>query len=346
MLVWGVGAAVYAQSSEGAGTIQEIKPVIRTLTIERGDKVYLSVIVIGPNGTEDRGLASGVNLIWTASGGDLEVDDDTTRALFVAPRDIGIGTYTVTASAGSECVGEAADCNATFTIRVWHLCCPLPPHVLAENPPGEIPTALEDDEGNQYAVFTPEEGGTFTDEDFSVSAGIGAVPNDEIIGVRMSQLGPVANAGMSHHHYTLRGNQYTISIVDAEARPIVSYALSRDVEVCVPVPDEFRPIITSIVMVAKNTNGTLTPMSSSVQISSSSLIVCGYTSTLPATVAVGVPSTPQPSLEPEPGEVLPATGGTSPTSPLVMVWALLIGVVLIAASSIALAKRRQEPPTL
>ena len=319
MLVWGVGAAVYAQSSEGAGTIQEIKPVIRTLTIGRGDKVYLSVIVIGPNGTEDRGLASGVNLIWTASGGDLEVDDDTTRALFVAPRALGI--YTVTASAGSECVGEAADCNATFTIRVWNINRQPPRSVLAENPPGEIPTALEDDEGNQYAVFTPEEGGSFNGGEFWVSASRGDVPNGEFIGVRMFENGPASNAGVSHNLYTLSGNQYEISMVDAEARPIVSYALSRDVEVCVPVPDEFHSELAGVVMVTKNNDGTLTVMSSSVQLRPS-LIVCGYTSTLPATVAAGVPSTPPPSLVPEAAEMLPATGGTSPTSPLVMVWAL------------------------
>ena len=131
----------------------------------------------------------------------------------------------------------------------------------------------------------------------------------------MSEDGSASNAGMSHHRYTLSGNQYRISVIDAERAPILSYNLNRTVAVCIPVPEELRANISSLEMLSKNSNGTLTVMSSSLRISPS-LILCGNTSTLPATVAVGMRGTPPPLLEPdpEPAEMLPATGGATPSS--------------------------------
>ena len=146
--------------------------------------------------------------------------------------------------------------------------------------------------------------------------------------------------------YTLRGNQYRISIVDAEGLLIASYALNSAVEVCMPVSDELSSNLSSIVMVAKNNDGTLTPpMGSSVRIYppiTPSFIICGYTSTLPATIAVGIPGTPPPSLEPEPAEVLPATGGAVPMSQWIIAWALLVGIALIATGTFATTYRRRH----
>ena len=118
LLIWVVGGAASAQSSEDAGTIQEIKPFAPVLNFGVGDndRVLLSIIVIGPDGNEVQSLASTVDFIWSASAGELEVHYDTTRATYFVPQVL--GTHTVTASAGSGCVGEATDCNATFTIRV------------------------------------------------------------------------------------------------------------------------------------------------------------------------------------------------------------------------------------
>ena len=152
-------------------------------------------------------------------------------------------------------------------------------------------------------------------------------------GVRMFQNGPASNAGMSHHTYTLSGNQYDISIVNAEVRPITSYALKYDVEVCIPIPDELHSNLWGIVMVNKNNDGTLTEISSSVIISPS-LIICGYTNTLPVTVAVGVPGTPP--------EMLPATGGAVPVSQGIIAWALLVGVALIATGTFATVYRSRR----
>ncbi len=330
LLVWGMGGAASAQSSEDAGSIQEIKPIAPVLNVDKGDRVLLSVIVTGRGGDDDQSLASTVNLTWSASAGELEVQNDTTRAIYTAPRIL--GAHTVTASAGSACVGDATDCDATFTIRVRKIYRPSP-----YNPPGEIPTALVDAEGNRYVVFTPEDGGTFNGDEFWVSASRGVVRNGEYIGVRMFDEGAALNAGMSHHDYTFSGNQYTISIVDAEGIPIASYALDGRVDVCILVPDELRPNLSSIVVVAENADGTLTATSFRWQITRSSYYSCGYSSTLPATVAIGVPSDP-PELKP--AEMLPATGGVAPTSQDLFVWTLLAGAALIATGTLANTYRR------
>ena len=63
------------------------------------------------------------------------------------------------------------------------------PTPAPSNPAGAIPTILTDPDGNQYEVFTPEGGGTFTGDDSSLSAGPGVVPNGEIVGLRISEGG-------------------------------------------------------------------------------------------------------------------------------------------------------------
>ncbi len=330
-----IGSIALAQDPDPqpTGSIQRIIPSLEFVNVGTGGSILLSVSVVGRQDVQDQNLAKDPNISWSASGGKLEVHYDTTRATYLVPR--GPGTYTVTASAGSQCVGNATDCNATFTLRARFI---GPYHIIAPrmNPPGEIPTALIDAEGNQYNVFTPAEGGTFKGGNYRIVASHGDVPSGELIGVRMFENGPASNAGMSHQHHTLSGNQYKISIIDAEGIPIVYYTLNRTVEVCIPVPEELRSNLSSIVMVTKNSNGTLTAMLSSVRISPS-LIICGNTSTLPATIAVGVPGTPPPLIEPEPRptENLPATGGAAPKYQGIIAWVFLVGVALIATGTFA-----------
>lgn len=326
LLILGVGGEVHAQSPEDAGMIHEIRPNFATaLTLGRGDRVLLAVTVLDSDGVEHHSLDSEVDITWTASDGGLEVHLGTTRAMYTAPLR-SLGSQTVTASAGSACVGNTADCTATFTIRVlgggpcyWR------------NPPA-LPTALIDAEGHQYKVFAPR-GGRIDGSDFRLVATCGQVPDGEYIGVRMFQNGPASNAGMSHHTYTLSGNQYDISIVDAEVRPIASYDLKYDVEVCIPIPDELHSNLWGIVMVNQNNDGTLTEISSSVLISPS-LIICGYTSKLPATVAVGIPGTPP--------EMLPATGGAVPASRGIIAWAFVVGFALLSTGAFTFARRRRQ----
>ena len=337
------GASALAQNPDPqpTGSIQEITASTPNLTLTVGDIVVLSINVIGRQDIEDQRLADDVKFDWSVSGGWLSGGTDGTSASYTAPSDPGI--YSVTVSPRSGCIGTGSACTATFRITVRRPGEATGPDAPPRNPEGEIPSILSDSEGEQYQVFTPEEGGTFTDDNFSVSAGIGIIPNGEIIGLRMAEDGSASNAGMSHHRYTLSGNQYRVSVVDAEGAPISSYNLNGTVAVCIPVPGELRTNISSLEMVNKNSNNTLTVMSSSVRISPS-LIICGNTSTLPATIAVGIRGTPPPLLEPEaePDETLPATGGAVPVSQGIMVWALLLGVALIATGTFASTYRHRR----
>ncbi len=336
---------VRAQDPEPTGYIKEITPSVSSLSVNQGETVTLSVNVIGVQDVPDQSLGSDVVFSWSATGGELPANrEGNTSVRYRAPDSP--GRYTVSVSAGSNCRGT---CSTSFTITVRR------PGEIGEgpgtpvNPPGPIPTVLDDSDGNQYEVFTPEAGGTFNGEGFSINAEPGVVPNAEFIGVRMYENGPASNAGMSGHRFTLSGTKYTVAVIDSARAAASSYRLNDVATICVPVPNSLLGNIADVQLVGVSDDGvSLTAMSSTVRVVPS-LTVCGYTSTIPVNVAAAIPGTPpalpdEPEIEPAP--VLPATGGTSPTSPLVMVWALLIGVVLIAASSIALAKRRQEPPTL
>ncbi|MXZ03274.1 MAG: hypothetical protein F4Y88_06280 [Chloroflexi bacterium] len=331
------GASALAQkpTPQPTGSIQEITASTPNLTLTVGDTVVLSINVIGRQDIEDQRLADDIKFDWSVSGGQLSDGADGTSVSYTAPADPGI--YSVTVSPRSGCVGTGLACTATFRLTVRRPGEATGPDAPPRNPEGEIPAILTASGGGQYEVFTPEEGGTFTSENFSVSAGNGIVPNDEIIGVRMAEDGSASNAGMSHHRYTLSGNQYRVSVIDAERAPILSYNLNGTVAVCIPVPGELRTNISSLEMVTKNSNGTLTVMSSSVRISPS-LIICGNTSTLPATIAVGIRGTPPPLLEPdpEPTEMLPATGGATPSSASALVWAFLLGIALISIGTLCL----------
>ena len=329
LLVWGVGGAAYAQSSEDAGLIQEIKPQFRAVTVSTGDKVYLSLIVIGQRGTQDRGLASGADIRWTATDGIISPSiEGNTEVIYTSPEEVGL--YAVTATAVSNCEGI---CTATISVTV---------RARQSGPyigPPPLPRILRDPEGNTYEVFTPEDGGTFPGDGFWISAESGVVQNGELIGVRMFENGPASNAGMSHHTYTLSGNQYRVSVIDAEGAPISSYSLNGTVTVCIPLPDELRTNVTDLAVVAKNHDGTLTPTGSVLQLRSSGAFICGSRSTLPATVAIGILGTPP---EPEPTEMLPATGGAVPVSQGIIAWALLVGVALIATGTFASTYRRRR----
>ena len=329
-----------AQGQSSSGEIADVVPSTPSLRVGEGDTVTLSVRIYGLQDLQDQRLGSEVTFDWSASDGDLPpATKGSTSVRYTAPSTP--GTYTVTATAGSNC---ARNCTATFTITVRRSGEPGGPGGTdAVNPPGVIPTILTDSEGAQYEVFTPEGGGTFAGEHFSITAGIGIVPNGEIIGVRMAEDGSASNAGMSHHRFALSGSQYKISVVDADRTTVSSYTLSGTVEVCIPVLDELRSNISSIALVTKNSDGTLTALSSSVRVNPS-LIVCGNTSILPAVVASGLPGTPPPlpEPEPEPPEKLPVTGGAAPSSTSAVVWALLLGIALIGAGVFVTAYRRRR----
>ena len=331
------GTTVFAQ--EPTGLIKEITPSTSNLSVNPGDRVSLSINVIGLQDVRDQSLGRDVTFNWSATGGDLPPNEDgNTSVRYTAPDSP--GNYVVTVSTTSNCRGT---CSTSFDIRVRRPGSIESVVVTPVNPPGEIPTVLSDADGNQYGVFTPEEGGTFTGDQFSITAKTGIVPNAEFIGVRMYENGSASNAGMSGHRYTLGGTKYSVAVIDGERNSVASYRLNATIEICIPVPMEMLSNISSVEMIATSDDGTdLTVLSSSVRVVPT-LTICGNTSTLPANVAAGIPgSPPMPEPTPDLEPALPVTGGAGPSSTGVLAWTILIGFALLATGMFAVYRRRRQ----
>ena len=276
----------------------------------------------------------------TAQGG---VSNGSGRqVMYTAPESP--GTLTVYVSVDqSECYGYQIQCSTEFKFKVRRPSAPVEPTPEPRNPSGAIPTILTDSDGNQYEVFTPEGGGTFTGDDSSLSAGPGVVPNGEIVGLRVAEGGSASNAGKTYQRYNLGGNWYEISAVDASNTSVSSYGLSDAVEVCIPLPDALRSNISSLALVVINADDSLTILSSIVRISSSGTNVCGSLSSVPAKLAVGTSGSPAalPTEVPEAGDIsdLPDTGGAAPSNGG-MIWAMVLGVLVLVTSTTAISIRR------
>ena len=343
------GSATSAQTiaiGGSPGEISRIEPAIIGITVSAGDKVMLAVDVYGLQDAKDNGLGGTFN--WTVDGDPTDDDTPNDRELeYTAPSSP--GNYTIIASLPAvDCQPADEDdgdaCSAEFKVQVRRPSVAPDDGIAPQNPPGEIPTILTDGDGNQYEVFTPEGGGTFTGEGYTLSAGAGAIPNGEYIGVRVSDEGSASNAGMTHQRYTLGGNMYSVSAVDANNADITSYALNSAATVCVPLPDELRSNISNLALVAINADGSLTILSASVRLGSNGTQVCGNLSGLPASVAVGSSGAPAPlptAVPPTATPEAPDTGGTAPTSNVAL-WALLLGAAIVTFGTFIVIGRRRE----
>ena len=332
--------------------ITRIEATVRGVTVSAGDKVKLEVIIFGRQDLKDNKLAFGPDGTEGTSD-DVTFDwgdaaDDTGYSItYTAPSTS--GTYTVRASLDpNECFHAEPEvqmdkCSATFEVMVRRTTSDRAPSNPPANPPGEIPGILSDGEGNQYEVFTPVEGGSFNGEGYSITAPAGAVPNGEYIGIRVSDQGSASNAGMTHQRYTLGGNMYEVSAVDASSSVIADYQLSSTATVCLPLPDQLRTNISDLAIVAINADGSLTILSASVRLGPSGISVCGNLSAIPASLAVGSEGAPRgfPTVTPEPTPEVPDTGGTAPSRNAGL-WALLLGIAAFAFSSVVLINRRRR----
>ena len=324
--------------------IKRIEPAISNVILSPGDPVKLSVNIYGRQNLLDDELANGRTITWddgqngTIAGSGAEVEYSAPQAP---------GSYTVTATVdGADCFGDEDQCSATFKITVRRSSAAVEPTPAPVNPAGTIPTILTDPDGNQYEVFTPEGGGTFTGDTSSLKAGPGAVPNGEIVGLRIAEDGSASNEGKTYQRYNLGGNWYEISAVDASNNSVSSYGLNNAVEICIPLPDTLRSSISNLAIVAINSDDSLTILSSSVRISSSGTNVCGSLSSVPAKVAVGTTGSPAPlpTEVPDSGDAsgLPATGGAAPSNDGTL-WALILGsVIMVSGYGVLRAARRRN----
>ncbi len=341
----------------GGGSIARIlriEPSIETVSLSTGDEVVLSVEVWGRQELHDNDLADRhpedgrPEFVWSSDGGgnfregqlrsdwsDREANDRD--VVFIAP--IVGGRFTVKASLvdSSHCLPVQEDesseehlarCTAQINVTVKNRSAFEPFKTVPVNPPGTIPETLTDSDGVAYAVFTPVDGGSYQGDGYSLTAGPGAVPNYEIIGVAMMPVGPATNAGETWHRYTLGGLKYWVGVVNSAGEIISDYSLRDVVTACVPLPTELRANISDVILLSTHGEGGLTVLGTSVRLTSDGPAVCGKLSSLPATVAVGKsgspPELPDEALEAVEG--LPDTGG-SQLGVHLLVSLLLIGII-------------------
>ena len=316
--------------------ISRIESTIRSVTVNPGDRVTLSVDIYGAQDIKANGLGDDVGFLWSDGNAGGTITSNGREVTYSAPDQS--GTYTVSvATPFSACGAPATDevrCAATFEIKVRRSSAAVDTRPVPVTPAGTIPMILTDSDGNQYEVFTPEGGGTFAGDMSSLKAGPGVVPNGEIVGLRISEGGSASNEGKTYQRYSLGGNWYEISAVDASRNNVSSYGLNDAVEVCIPLPDELRSNISSLALVVINADDSLTILSSIVRISSSGTNVCGSLSSVPAKLAVGTAGSPAalPTAVPDTEDTsdLPDTGGAAPSSDG-MLWAMILGLAIVVS---------------
>ena len=336
--------------------ISRIKPSITKITLSAEDRVRLLVNVYGVQDILDNSLADDVTFEWSVepSGGAFEEADHTADAdasvderetIFTAPSSP--GRYTVKVWLDRyECRDDDNDdgCTAEFEVTVRRAAAPPTPTVAPVNPDGEIPSIIADSDGNQYEVFTPEDGGNFDGDDTSVSADPAVIPNGEIIGIRVEANGLASNAGQTYHRITLDGLYYDVYAVDGTGTRLDSYLLNNPVTVCIPLPSRIASRIAESAMVSLKDDGTFAVLSSRVRLTADGTVLCGAISELSARVAAAHIGSPE--ALPSPTPMLPVvedpdTGGTTPpisTSGLILL--IILGSAL-GILSLTLLKNRK-----
>lgn len=349
--------AVATDTPIPAGRILRIKPSVESISIRAGSKVRLSVGVFGLQNEQDDSLAEKeeVTFEWSSSNGEGSFEESAPagaetngepddRKVLHTVSDIP-GTYTVTATLGQgECRGTDEQCSATVRITVIRTivreasATPVPCQIS-----GTIPAAIPDSAGNQHSVFTPTDGGTFTDENVEVTAPINAVAGCEYIGIRVVESGPAMNRNNPLYRYTLAGMLYSVQAVDSSGATITDYQFNRPIQVCVPLPGTLRGNISEIDALKLNSDGTLTALTSKIlSTPNGSPRVCGNLSELPADIAAGKRGAPDPTPEPMPTATPepPETGGTA--VPYTWAWLIaILGVGVFVLGAATLTRRRE-----
>ena len=322
--------------------ILRIEPAIESITIAVDDEVRLGVRVFGLQNERDDNLADAVSpdvisFEWSSdSEGVFEESAtnnvrinrqaDDRRALYVAVGDP--GTYTVTAKLSEdECVGTEEQCSANFMVRVIRPWIPTPtPSPVPCHTTGDMPPAISDSRGNQYAVFSRDNGGAFKDEDSEISLRPGSMSDCDYIGVRMDSGGQSQNRRPELYRFTLSGNMYSATAVDPSGAPIVEYEFDLPAEVCVPLPENLTGSIAEMSLLKLNNDDSMTDLTSKVKVTANgNPRVCGMLLELPADISAGKRGAPDPTRVPMPTATPepPVTGGTAvPYS-----WAWLIAML-------------------
>ena len=329
----------------GLALVSRIAPSSPVLTVPAGSVVHLSFALYNPQDAreDDLSMKDELAITWSAVGGagsfsepvgatgtDGDGDVDDRVVAWRAPTEP--GRHTVTASFGEDYVCSD-ECTATFNITVVRAA-----RDLVEPTPcpttGLIPTSLTDTEGNAYAVFTPADGGEFTGDGITVSAGAGALEGCGIIGIRATTIPGEFTA--SHPGYTTAGDQYRLTAVNSQGTPFIrSFTTRAPLNACVPLPDRLRADISGLALLREQPDGSTQVLSSRVTVSTGDgLTLCGAVSELPSVVIAASRGIPQPM--PTPTAVVspttPDTGGNAPASVAYVLLALMLGILAVAGA--------------
>ncbi len=356
--------------------ILRIEPAIRGVHLGLGERVSLRVEVYGRQDLRDDSLGDrhDITFDWTVGeaaalleGGDFredvrESDDrvgngevDDRRALHIASSEPGRYMVSAALDPGTECVpkrdGEtdqdAIDrCTAIFEITVTRFSPPEATPVPPRDPSGEIPSVIVDDRGTNYEVFTPEGGGEFITERCSFRVPEGSVKNDEVMGIFITELEtPEERLAVVDPRFATEGVQCQIDAVAIDGTRLTDYRLRKAGDICMPLPDAFRPKTFDVLVGSINTEATLTALSSRLYLANSAgeLKVCGALSSLSATTTVALRAEVAVELSPTPAPEIKGieTGGVGLSNGRTVLL-MLLGIAGILAGGTVLVGRRRE----
>ena len=331
--------------------VSRIAPTVRTLSVTAGDRIRLEFSVwdiqdgrdddliqernVPISWSDDDGAGSFSEFGGSTTNGNGEADDRV--VIYTAPSLP--GRYVVTAAfvQSWRCDGSASDCAATFTVSVQRAAVAATP--AAPCPPtGQVADTIADADGEQYAAVTPAEGGRFDGGDGSgiyLTVPAGALPDCEVIGIRMYSLGP-SSAYMSGVRTVLAGDTYRVAAVNrSTGQPLDGFQMTQPARVCVPLPDMFRQNLTGVNMV-RHVGDVASPLTSAIVSDDvNGLSVCGNVSLLPSDVTVAGPASaavPTPAPTPSVDSELPEAGATAPSYAYILL-ALLIGILALTGIS-------------
>lgn len=346
--------------------ISRIEPQIVTATVVTGQQIRLTTNVFNMQDTiantrydlQTGPFARSQPLLrWSVGIGDGEFTgtDAPRNVLYTAPDTPRTVTITSEALPYGVCQGHHAkpadlsDCIATFTIRV------VAPGMTESqedaqprNPSGQIPTSLSDDAGVAYEVATPEGGGRFQDENCetcpTVTIPVGAVPDLTLIGIRAATDETTSLDMGANDQLVISSEQTRVTAVDSRGASLTSYTLNRPMQVCVPLPPEFRSRLDVLAIYEfADLPSANRLLASTVYTRNGRMTICGETDRLPTTIAparrgaLETAETPPIILD-----ELPEAGGLAPNSILAFV-AVMIGVLLMAVgliyTSVVVAQR-------
>ena len=321
--------------------VTRIEPLVRSLTITGGTEVRLSFALYNYRGRLDNNLSTHrlLRIVWTTSdggsfsespsegaNGDGEVNDR--EVVWHAPAAPGRHTVMASLHPPGSCNGDARECTAEFHINVTGVPATLTPGPTPCATLGLVPSTVFGVDGNTYAPVSPRDGGEFTGDGVWITASRGALTGCGYIGIRGHELPGQAPSTIGH--WATDGPRYAIDVVDPSGNMLPRYTTVRPVDVCVPLPDRFRSMLSDLRLLGEAAGGMQELTSKVRRHPTEGFKVCGAVSEFPAVVVAasrGLSSvtalpTPTPAAE------VPPTGGDAPNGAYVML-AFVLGVLVL-----------------